>query len=196
MNRLRKPQSRALQTRESLLRAAELVFAKVGYERAQMEEIAAAAGYSKGGLYAHFKSKEDLFLALFQMKSEGYESQLRDRMNRSTTKQEKIDSFRRFYLDLAQDKDWALLILEVKLFMHRNPEAKEKLRPSHDHSNHSIEGAWSRLFGVSASADGEALGGIFPALVLESQLEPDVLTDKKVEEILGRVFDGLAHMGE
>ncbi|MBN9500920.1 MAG: helix-turn-helix transcriptional regulator [Armatimonadetes bacterium] len=56
MNRLRKPQSRSLQTRESLLRAAELVFAKVGYERAQMEEIAAAAGYSKGGLYAHFKS--------------------------------------------------------------------------------------------------------------------------------------------
>ena len=45
-------------TRDLLLSAAEQIFARVGYEKAQVEEIAEAAGFSKGALYAHFKSKE------------------------------------------------------------------------------------------------------------------------------------------
>ena len=59
----RKPQERAAVTRDLLLSDAEQVFARVGYEKAQVEEIAEAAAFSKGALYVHFKSKEELFLA-------------------------------------------------------------------------------------------------------------------------------------
>ena len=74
MRKPRKPQERTAITRDLLLSAAERVFAHRGYEKAQLEEIAQASGFSKGALYAHFKSKEDLFLALAKMKAAGYQT--------------------------------------------------------------------------------------------------------------------------
>ena len=52
------------QTRERILEAAELVFADNGYHDALVEEISKRTSMSKGGLYFHFPSKEDLFFAV------------------------------------------------------------------------------------------------------------------------------------
>ena len=57
-------QARAVERRAQLLDAAARVFARRGYDRAQMEEIAAAANTSKGGLYFHFPNKEALAAAV------------------------------------------------------------------------------------------------------------------------------------
>ena len=57
-------QARALERREQLLDAAAQVFARRGYAEAQMDEIAAAADTSKGGLYFHFPTKEALIAAV------------------------------------------------------------------------------------------------------------------------------------
>jgi AcrR family transcriptional regulator len=54
------------QTRALLVDAALRVFAEHGYDEATVEEIAAAAGYSKGAFYFHFASKEDIFLELLE----------------------------------------------------------------------------------------------------------------------------------
>jgi AcrR family transcriptional regulator len=62
--RLTLPQRSALQTRQRILAAARGVFAERGYAVATMDEIAAAAGASKGALYHHFATKEELFRAL------------------------------------------------------------------------------------------------------------------------------------
>ena len=51
-------------SRAKLLEAAARVFAERGFERASVDEIAAAAGLSKGTLYWNFKSKDELFFAL------------------------------------------------------------------------------------------------------------------------------------
>src|SRR2546429_5041152 len=50
--------------REALLEAALQVFAERGYRDASVDEVAERAGYSKGALYWHFSSKDDLFFAL------------------------------------------------------------------------------------------------------------------------------------
>jgi AcrR family transcriptional regulator len=187
----RKPQERAAVTRDLLLSAAELVFARVGYERAQVEEIAEAAGFSKGALYAHFKSKEELFLGLYETKTASYLAKLRHALDSAPTREGKIDAFRSFYIDLSKEKDWALITLEVKLFIRRHPEVKERLRQIDEHVGDSVEWALTRLFGNSAGAAGEALGGIFSALVLEADLEPDVLPERKMRAMLGTIFDAL-----
>ncbi|MCY3557523.1 MAG: TetR/AcrR family transcriptional regulator [Chloroflexi bacterium] len=57
-------QARAIERREHLLDAAAQVFAQRGYSDAQMDEIAAAADTSKGGLYFHFPNKEALIAAV------------------------------------------------------------------------------------------------------------------------------------
>jgi AcrR family transcriptional regulator len=53
-----------VQTRERILEAAETVFADNGYHDALVDEIGKRTSMSKGGLYFHFPSKEDLFFAV------------------------------------------------------------------------------------------------------------------------------------
>ncbi|MFS2115665.1 MULTISPECIES: TetR/AcrR family transcriptional regulator [Herbaspirillum] len=50
--------------RDAILAAAADVFKESGFEGASMAEISARIGGSKGTLYAYFKSKEDLFVAV------------------------------------------------------------------------------------------------------------------------------------
>jgi len=176
--------------------AAEQVFARVGYEKAQVEEIADAAGFSKGALYAHFKSKEELFLALFEAKTARSLAKLRHALDSAPTREEKIEAFRTFYIDLSKEKDWALIILEVKLFVRRHPDVQARFRRIDEHAGDNIEGTLTRLFGNSARAAGEALGGIVSALVLESDLEPDALPERKVRALLGTIFDSLLGLGD
>ncbi|MER3602444.1 MAG: TetR/AcrR family transcriptional regulator, partial [Thermus sp.] len=40
------------------------MFARSGYHGTLMDQVAQEAGLSKGALYVHFPSKEELFLAL------------------------------------------------------------------------------------------------------------------------------------
>jgi TetR/AcrR family transcriptional regulator, fatty acid metabolism regulator protein len=51
-------------TRERILEAAERLFAEKGFHETAMDEIVRASKVSKGGVYFHFPSKEDLFFAL------------------------------------------------------------------------------------------------------------------------------------
>ncbi len=52
------------QTHRLLLDAAERVFVRLGYQGATLDGIAAEAGFTKGAVYWHFRSKEALFLEL------------------------------------------------------------------------------------------------------------------------------------
>jgi AcrR family transcriptional regulator len=69
----RRPGSRAeakARTHENLLDAGLAVFADRGYGAASVEEIARRAGVSVGSVYAHFSSKEKLFLALLERRAD------------------------------------------------------------------------------------------------------------------------------
>jgi AcrR family transcriptional regulator len=58
--------ARRAQTRARLLEAAAQVYARQGFAGATLEEVAAAAGFTKGAVYGHFGSKENLLLALVE----------------------------------------------------------------------------------------------------------------------------------
>ncbi len=64
------PQRRREETHQHILGAAYQVFARRGYEAATVDEIAAECGISKGALYHHFSSKEDLFATLIRTRYE------------------------------------------------------------------------------------------------------------------------------
>src|SRR4051795_9854827 len=53
-------------TREKLLDAAAEVFAEKGYANTSMDDVAAAAGMTKGALYWNFDGKESLFHTLLE----------------------------------------------------------------------------------------------------------------------------------
>lgn len=55
---------RAERNRKRILDAAEIAFLSAGYEQTSMDAVAAAAGVAKQTVYAHFGTKEALFIAM------------------------------------------------------------------------------------------------------------------------------------
>jgi AcrR family transcriptional regulator len=196
---LSKQQLRTRETQSRLLDAAEEVFVRDGYEAAQLDEIAARAERSKGAVYTHFKSKEDLFLALFEHRTRSYVARLVSKLRNCSSRTEGLEAFRDFYVSLATDKTWPILTLEFKLFALRHPASKERLRRVFEMSKHTANGGISQqLFGQltrEQKTDNDlslaALGPVVLGLILESYFEPEILSDKGLRRLLGRIFDAL-----
>src|SRR3546814_1649852 len=57
---LRRTKEEALETRESILDAAERIFFERGVSRTTLDQIARAASVTRGAVYWHFQNKSDL----------------------------------------------------------------------------------------------------------------------------------------
>jgi len=199
MQTLSKQQLRTQETQARLLNAAEEVFVRDGYEAAQLDQIAARADRSKGAVYTHFKSKEDLFLALFEHRTRSYVEGLLSSLRKCSNRKQSHEAFREFFVGLAHDRIWPILTLEFKLFAIRHPESKERLRRAFEMSKPAYDGgAYEQMFGRltrDQRADNDlalaALGPIVTGLILESYFEPKTLSEQGIRRILGRIFDAL-----
>ena len=56
----------SVERKQQIFQAAMVCFGRQSYHKTKMDDIAAEAGLSKGSLYWYFKSKKELFLAMFQ----------------------------------------------------------------------------------------------------------------------------------
>lgn len=56
----------SFERRNQIINAATVVFAKSGFNQARMDDVAEAAGFSKGTLYWYFNSKDDLIIAILE----------------------------------------------------------------------------------------------------------------------------------
>jgi AcrR family transcriptional regulator len=117
-------------TRSVLLDAAEAVFAEKGFTPATLDDIAHAAGYTKGAIYKHFATKEDLFLAVSDRYWRRYFDNFADLM--STAKQigsKELDEIAERWRKLSRDHgaEHAALGHEFILYLLRNPEVRERV---------------------------------------------------------------------
>ena len=72
-----KKELRKEKNRLEILDTAEQVFARQGFHTTTMEAVAEECGWSKGTLYLHFKSKEDLFFSVINEKLDKFTSTLK-----------------------------------------------------------------------------------------------------------------------
>ena len=199
MQNLSKQQLRTRETQKRLLDAAEEVFVRDGYESAQLDAIAAKAGRSKGAVYTHFKSKEDLFLALFEHRTRSYVSRLAERLSECPSRKRKLDAFREFYVGLVEERAWPILTLEFKLFAVRHPESKQRLRRAFEMSKATgNNNAFEDVFGQLTAPEKKdielrlsLLGPLISGLILESHFEPEILSEKGLRKALAGLFDSL-----
>lgn len=188
---------RTRETRELLMRAAKAVFIRDGYEGADLKDIAELAGRTKGAIYGHFKSKEEIFVALIADHRQEYRDKPRQSLSSDATLNIKL--MRQFVMDRAEDKDWALLQLEFKLFTLRHPEAKERYKSLQWSSNVGREAEYAKIVGVAGKRDGSvsralAFHSVFPmlsALLLEAEFDPGLMSKSSIKKVIASVFDCL-----
>src|SRR6202166_3487041 len=185
-------------TRRKLLDAAKRIFAKDGFEAARLEDIAAGAGYTRGAFYANFKSKEDIFFALFEEWVRERIESLTSALRRHSDPGEKLVALRTHYAELATDRRLVLISMEFKLFALRHPEAHARLRSRH----RRVRASFGELFSELMSALGKnipidylaaspCLGADSQGLLLEHLLDPKTLSDGDVRRVLGLFFDSI-----
>lgn len=117
-------------TRSHLLAAAEVIFKERGFHGTSIDDLAAAAGFTKGAVYSNFRDKEDLFIALTEQRREQQMAAVREvlRDAASATADERAELFTRLVTDLLWgDRDWELLLLEFNVYAARHPAAQQRL---------------------------------------------------------------------
>lgn len=117
--RLTREESQAL-TRERLLESAGELVVQHG-TGASVRDIADAAGYTQGALYAHFQSKELLFLELLRRHMAREAQELDALLQRSGDKpggaMEALDGWLN---GMNSDHDWSMLSMELQLHARRD----------------------------------------------------------------------------
>lgn len=125
----RQPRSRA--TRKQLIDAAREIFARDGFELARLEDIAAAAGRTRGAFYVHFQDKEDVFFAIFEEDLARDREEIRLRLRSASSREERIEGLSIYLAELLKDRKRMLLNLEFKMYAIRHPERQRRLADLH-----------------------------------------------------------------
>jgi AcrR family transcriptional regulator len=194
------PDRRRAMTRRHLLEAAAIVFARSGFHGATLDEVAAAAGFTKGAVYSNFKSKDDLFLALLEDRTDRQLAVVSDVL--AAGGHEVAEQFPRvselFRGELFWDDDFATLYLEFVLYAQRHPDARTKLAESARRSRamvRSLVEAEYAALGTApkyAPADIAAMSlALFGGFGLDRLVDPLAVSTDTLDATLGILFDAL-----
>jgi len=191
-------QRRGRLTRQKLLRAARVIFARDGFEHARLEDIAANAGKSRGAFYDNFKNKEDVFCAIFEENIDLDLAALGPLLFGLPTLEQRIVALSEYLSELSKDRERTLLNLEFKLYAIRHPRKRKRLadlyalmcvRCEIPNLGRSLQ----RLDGAEATTelmDSLAIGAIMDGLALNHLFNPEALDNEEVAYYLKLCLQG------
>ncbi|MCI0620150.1 MAG: TetR/AcrR family transcriptional regulator [Acidobacteria bacterium] len=196
MPRLLRQQKKAL-TRNGLLETARKVFTEQGYHKTTLDQVADAAGFSKGAVYSNFKSKDDLFLALLD---ELMEERLHELAADLAVAQRGSD----FIGDLARRASrhrmklapkWTLLLMEFWTHAAREPEIRREFATRH---TRLMENVAQRVTDAAAQRGIalrrpmidviRALSAIGHGMALEQLIDPGSVEEEFLAELLALIY--------
>lgn len=190
-----KHRERTEETRRVLLKSARLIFARDGFEACRIEDIAAAAGYTRGAFYANFRTKEELFFALLQEETDGHAARIRAVLESYDSVERRMTALRDYYVKCIADREWGMLMLEFKLFAARHPKLRPKLAAAHRRIRASMKPeVLHKLLGIDngcPESKSAVLEGVMAGLFLEHTYDPERLSERQAAKFLGRIFDSL-----
>jgi len=191
---------RSERTRAALLSAAEVVFARDGFEASRIEDIASEAGRSRGAFYANFESKTEVFLALRSLAALRRARELRELLEPIEGEEARYEALIQYTLEQICDTRTLLLQIEFKLFALRHPGMLKELAAMHveavteinerelaylfDQHRHTVDEMQWMGMAIEALLEGFALNAMF---------SPEALSLERLEtlvpELLARVFE-------
>jgi AcrR family transcriptional regulator len=185
-------QERAVVTREHLIQAARVVFARQGFESARIEEIAAQAGKTRGAFYDNFRDKEDVFFAIFEEDIARDQGKIVEEMSLAADLDQRIGVLARYLGEMLRDKQRILLNLEFKMYVIRHPQKRKRL--SRLYAEMCVRCSMTKintLFPEMVGAPTEKrqrltteVGAIMDGVALNSLFNPDGFTDEQRKRYL------------
>lgn len=194
------PERRRAMTRQHLLEAAAIVFARDGFQAASLDEIASYAGFTKGAVYSNFKSKDELFLAVLEDRFETGHAAIRSALDTPEARPPEIwkPLVSSAIRQTMWDDSWTMLFLEFVLYAARNPEARSKLRTSVRRSlervaqlivqEHDAAGATPRYPPEDLALFGEVL---FDGLAVYRLIDESFMNDRTLTTMLQFISDAI-----
>jgi len=189
------PERRRAMTREHLLEAAAVVFARDGYHGASLDDVAAAAGFTKGAVYSNFKSKEDLFLALLDHRIDRHMAAFSAELHTPAASDD--EQLPRIQDLIARSFDWdqGALHYEFMAYAARNPETRAKLadraRRGRDAAIRLITDEHERMGIVPAfpiPVLAQIMLSVFDGLAGLWFLDPKLVDDNMLHEVLAFLY--------
>jgi AcrR family transcriptional regulator len=183
-----------------LLDAAARVFAQHGYAGASVDRIAERARLSKGTFYWHFKSKEELFLALVEERIDAPARSLMEVTRTAPAEAATAPVVSRGLADLfTGQRELLVLMQEYWAAAVRSAPVRRRYRRRQEHLVGALADALRARHdetGVPLTLPAERLATAFVALAhglaLEAVVNPDALDSALFGEILSLVYDGIA----
>ncbi|MCG3751964.1 TetR/AcrR family transcriptional regulator [Amycolatopsis sp. Poz14] len=171
------------QTVSSLLDAALEVFADRGFRGTSIEEVCERAGLTRGAFYSNYRTKEELFFALFDRHAQRVLDRLADAVDAMRGSVEPLAELisRTSAVDHAEHR-WYLLSTEFTLHAIRNPDAARRLAEHDRRLRAEVVRLFETLFdqlGRRPTVDLDSLARFTTALhegaLAQSLVEPDQL---------------------
>ena len=198
--RTRAARAQAREGRDELLSAALRVFARRGYRQAGVDEIAAAAGYSKGALYWHFSGKEDLLLALIEERIDAPMREMVTLLESAPPERDmSVEANRKFARQLSRQRDAVLLEREYWSLAIRDPELRARYAERQTELRGALAGALearARHLGtpdlpMPAEDVARIVMTIIGGLSVDELIEPGSVGPELLGETLALVYAGL-----
>jgi len=171
---------RRAETRARLLDAAFRVFAAKGFGPARIDDVCAAAGYTRGAFYSNFSTLDELFFALYDDRAAVIATQVAEALttDRTTPIEPAIpEVIARTAATLLLDRDWLLVKTDFLLYAARHPEVATRLAEHRTQLRTAIETRLRMMSGslaippeVAAPAVVAAYDGVTVQLLLDGDL--------------------------
>jgi AcrR family transcriptional regulator len=125
VTRLTRAESQA-RTRAQLLTTARVLFLRDGYLATSLDEVADAAGFSKGAVYSNFRNKDELCLAVLDEIRAERAAEITGLLGASTT-EERLRRFGEWAERVIGDPQWTALEFEFAVQARRDPALRQEL---------------------------------------------------------------------
>lgn len=156
-----------------------------------MDEIAEAAGVTKGALYHHFESKEALYLEMMHVDLQGKRELFRSALEGSGPTRERLKRLTQRFLELPAEERGLIKLVRRDINIFRDPLREQLVRAYQETLPQPIEALLREGLqaGELAAGDPRLLSWIYVAMV-EVMLTPYAATlFEDQEAMLGAVLD-------
>ncbi len=200
--RLTREESKEL-TRERLLDAAQASFMKKGYAATSVEDIAEAAGYTRGAFYSNFRDKGQLLMELLRRDHARMQADLHSIIDDTATREEMEGRALALYSRFFRDDDCFLLWAEAKLLATRDAKFAVYFNEFSHEKREFLTGyicMFSERVGtpLPLPADVLALGliGLCDGVQAFRLCDPQHVTDDLTEAVLAGFFKKIMFGGQ